>query len=163
VGAKETTDDGAPCHCFEYDQQNAHAHADSGGTDVMPAQTAIKVCCRCGKDLSGKKRLKDSLGYWCPECAKDDAKAKEDKGTPCAKCHRKVPEQSMTSVDGKLVCTRCMREERELRAPGSKKFRPISDKSYKQDEKRNIIIMAAIAFVLLIFMIIAWFRFPSFH
>jgi len=162
VGASEPTDDGPPCTCFV---QPSHREDASQGTDVMPSPGASpqKFCRVCGKDLTGKKRFKDTLGYWCPECAEEDKHRQEEKGTPCAKCGRKVPEQSMTSVDGKLICTRCVREERELRAPGNKKFRAISDRSYKEHEKRNMIILAVAAVVLIILMIIAWQRFPALH
>ena len=79
------------------------------------------------------------------------------------KCGRKVPEASMTNVDGKLTCTRCMREERELRAPGNKKYRMVSDRTYKENEKRNMVIMAVVLVVLLILMLIAWQRRPWAH
>src|SRR4051794_15533683 len=85
VGATEATDEGRPCTCFT--QPDHRTDDDSHGTDVMPSQGAAspqKFCRVCGKDLTGKKRLKDSLGYWCPECAKEDALKKEEKGTPCA-------------------------------------------------------------------------------
>ncbi len=164
VGATEATDEGPPCTCFS---AGAFRSGDeSHGTDVMPSpasSSSQKFCRVCGKDLTGKKRLKDSLGYWCPDCAKEDVKNKEAKGTPCAKCGRKVPEASMTNVDGKLTCTRCMREERELRAPGNKKYRMVSDRTYKENEKRNMVIMAVVLVVLLILMLIAWQRRPWAH
>ena len=161
VGAKEATDQGPPCTCFS--QPEYKSAADPSGTQVMSAPSAQKVCCMCGKDLSGHKRFKDSRGYWCPECNAEDQKQKEDKGTPCAQCGRKVPEQSMTSVDGKLMCTRCVREQRELRAPGNKKYRAVDDRTFKEYEKKKMLIMGAILFVLAILMIIAWVRFPSLH
>jgi hypothetical protein len=163
VGATEATDEGPPCTCFG--QPEHRGEDDSHGTDVVPSPAAgpQKFCRVCGKDLSGKKRFKDSLGYWCPECAAEDKKRSEEKGTPCAQCGRKVPEQSMTSVDGKLMCSRCVREQRELRAPGNKKFRTISDRTYKESEKKNMIILAVVAVILVILMIIAWQRFPALH
>jgi hypothetical protein len=165
VGATQTTDEGAPCTCFEYERAMADNNPSSG-TDVMPAETTTtvtKYCRICGKDLTGKKRLKDSLGYWCPECAEEDRARKEDKGTPCEQCHRKVPPDTLTSVDGKMMCSRCVREQRELRAPGSKRFRSVSHAAYKEHEKRNMLIMAGIAVILLILMVIAWQRFPGLH
>jgi DNA-directed RNA polymerase subunit RPC12/RpoP len=129
----------------------------------MPAQTAQKVCCMCGKDLAGKKRFKDSRGYWCPECSEEDARSKEDKGTPCEHCGRKVPEQSMTSVDGKMLCVRCVREQRELRAPGNKKFRAVNDRAFKEHEKKKMLIMGGILVVLLVLMIYAFMHFPALH
>ena len=163
VGATEATDEGPPCTCFG---PPAHSSADElHGTDVVPSpgSGSQKFCRVCGKDLAGKKRFKDALGYWCPECAEEDKHRQEEKGTPCAQCHRKVPEPSMTSVDGKLLCSRCVRENRQLREPGNKKFRVVSERQYKEDEKRNMIIMAVVLVVLLILMIIAWQRRPWAH
>jgi hypothetical protein len=160
VGATETTDEGRPCTCFV----PPPPETDSHGTDVVPAPTTSqKFCCVCGTDLSGKKRFKDSRGYWCPECAKEDQAKKEEKGTPCAQCRRKVPEQSMTSVDGKLLCTRCVREQRELRAPGNKRYRRIDDTTFKQAEKKQMVMMAIALVILLILMYIAWQRRPWAH
>jgi hypothetical protein len=159
VGATEATDEGAPCTCFV----QAHSADPSQGSEAGSSSAPQKFCRVCGTDLTGKKRFKDALGYWCPECAEEDKRRKEETGTPCAQCGRNVPEDSMTSVDGKLMCTRCMREQRELRAPGSKKYRPISDRSYKESEKRNMLILAVVAVILVILMIVAWQRFPSLH
>src|SRR3954471_19904404 len=100
VGATEPSDEGAPCTCFN---QQEFRSADPSGTDVMPAQSPQKICRICGKDLTGKKRLKDRLGYWCPECAEEDKKRIEEHGTKCEQCGRGVPEKSMTSVDGKML------------------------------------------------------------
>jgi DNA-directed RNA polymerase subunit RPC12/RpoP len=161
VGAKEATDQGPPCTCFG--QPGYKSEDVNSGTQVMPAQTAQKVCCMCGKDLAGKKRFKDSRGYWCPECSEEDARSKEDKGTPCEHCGRKVPEQSMTSVDGKMLCVRCVREQRELRAPGNKKFRAVNDRAFKEHEKKKMLIMGGILVVLLVLMIYAFMHFPALH
>ena len=158
VGATEVTEQGPPCTCFEKFQSSGEE--DSSGTKVMTSPSKQKVCCMCGKDLSGKKRLKDSLGYWCPECAKEDLKKKEVHGTKCENCGRVVPEQSMTSVDGKKMCSRCVREQRQLREPGNKKFRAVSDNAYKEHEKRNMVLMAVAVVILLILMYIAWQRRP---
>jgi hypothetical protein len=159
VGATQVSDQGFPCTCFQ--KFEAHESEDeSSGTKVMASPSKQKVCCMCGKDLSGKKRLKDSIGYWCPECAKEDNKKKEVHGTKCENCGRVVPEQSMTSVDGKKMCSRCVREQRQLRAPGNKKFRAISDGAYKEHEKRNMVIMAVVLVILVILMIVAWQRRP---
>src|SRR4051812_13176206 len=125
VGATEPSDEGPPCTCFgqaEY-RTAAEGSAEGSGTDLMNPTAGQKICRICGKDLAGKKRLKDRLGYWCPECAEEDKKRSEEHGVKCEKCFRPVPSAAqLTSMDGKMVCSRCVREERELRAPGSKKF-----------------------------------------
>jgi hypothetical protein len=158
VGATEATDDGPPCTCFG--QPGFQADDDASSTKMVSAPSVQKICCMCGKDLAGHRRFKDSRGYWCPDCMKEDEKKSEATGTPCEQCGRKVPENSLTSVDGKRMCLRCVREQRELRAPGNKKFRTINDRTYKEHEKRNMVIMAVVAVILLILMFIAWQRRP---
>lgn len=37
-----------------------------------------KLCCKCGKDLAGAQRMKDSDGrYWCPNCHEEDRLVKK--------------------------------------------------------------------------------------
>ena len=161
VGTTETTDEGPPCSCFETPPPS-QGENDSSGTQVMPSPAVIaKVCCVCGKDLAGKKRIKDSRGYWCPDCIREDEKKNEAKGVKCEKCSRVVPAQSLTSADGKMICSRCLREARQLREPGNKKFRAISDRTYKEAEKKKIVIMVVVLIVLAILMFISWQRFPG--
>jgi hypothetical protein len=171
VGATEPTDEGAPCTCFtaspqsqtpslRYSEDSDSPHAtpnDSFGTEVMNSPPAEKVCCKCGKDLTGKKRLKDSLGYWCPDCHRADEKSKEVQGVKCEQCGRIVPGQSLTSSDGKKICSRCLREDRALRAPGSKRFRPIDDKNFKETDKKSLIILASILGILALIILISHF------
>jgi hypothetical protein len=44
---------------------------DTSSTSVA---SAVKRCCRCGKDLTGHKRFKDRTGYWCRRCHDADKK-----------------------------------------------------------------------------------------
>jgi DNA-directed RNA polymerase subunit RPC12/RpoP len=123
----------------------------------MHSPPAEKVCCKCGVDLTGKKRLKDSLGYWCPECHKEDQKSKEVQGVKCDQCGRIVPEKSLSNSDGKRVCSRCFREDRALRAPGSKRFRPIDQKNFQESDKKSVIILASVLGLLALIILISWF------
>ena len=69
----------------------------------------------------------------------------------------------MTSVDGKMLCVRCVREQRELRAPGNKKFRAVNDRQFKEHEKKKMWIMGGILLVLLVLMYYAYLHFPALH
>src|SRR5262245_41388116 len=160
VAATGPSDEGPPRTCF---RQPGYKHDpdDPAGTQVMAPSGKQKICVNCGKDLAGHRRFKDSRGYWCPACMEEDEKKGESQGTPCEKCGRKVPEKSLSSVDGVRMCVRCVREQRELRAPGNKKFRAVNVRSYKEHEKRKMLIMGIVLVVLLILMYVAWTKFPS--
>src|SRR3954468_11681306 len=85
----------------------------NSGTQVMDSPVAPKkVCVRCGKDLAGHRRFKDSFGYWCKDCHRADKAEKvaaEPQGVPCELCFRSVAEESLTSFDGKRLCSRCLK------------------------------------------------------
>ena len=47
---------------------------DTSSSSSAGVAGAVKRCCRCGKDLTGHKRYKDRLGYWCRSCHSLDKK-----------------------------------------------------------------------------------------
>jgi hypothetical protein len=124
----------------------------NSGTQVMDSPVAPKkVCIRCGKDLSGHRRFKDSFGYWCKDCHRADKAEKvaaEPQGVPCELCFRSVAEDSLTSFDGKRLCSRCLKEKRDMRKAGAKKFRAVSDKAYRKTELQKLLIMVGVLLVL---------------
>jgi hypothetical protein len=146
VGATEVTDAGPPCRCFN-DTLNGNGPPDSSGTQVLEAPVQ-KVCCRCGKDLTGKKRLRDSEGYWCVDCHRADRKEHASEGVKCASCGRVVPEESLSNYDGDRICSRCVKEKRELKKAGAKKFRAVDGRRFDAYEKKQVLIVAAILAVL---------------
>ncbi len=74
------------------------------GHDTSEA-TQTKVCCRCGKDLTGHTRFKDSLGYWCKECHRSEKKERE--GERCSECGRAFPPEKLTEWEGEYRCATC--------------------------------------------------------
>jgi hypothetical protein len=124
----------------------------NSGTQVMDSPVAPKkVCVRCGKDLAGHRRFKDSFGYWCKDCHRADKaekQAAEPQGVPCDLCFRPVAEDSLTSFEGKMLCSRCLKEKRDMRKAGAKKFRAVSDRAYRQTEIKKLLVMVVILLVL---------------
>lgn len=115
------------------------------------AQESKKICVKCGKDLTGKKRLRDSHGYWCVDCHKADVADRAPKGVPCAKCARIVPPDALVELDGEKVCSRCLREAKQLRKAGSKKYRKLDDSHFQEHEKTKLYIMIGVLVILALF------------
>ncbi|MGA3066555.1 MAG: hypothetical protein ABSF29_06880 [Tepidisphaeraceae bacterium] len=159
IGATETTDQGKPCVCFKQGSYKKAAAANAeegagGDTSVMGQVVARgKVCCQCGVDLTGKKRLRDSLGYWCVDCHRKDQAANAPKGVRCADCARVVPEAALTEYDGIRLCPKCL-EDRKAAARRERKFGKVDDKHYQEEDRRRVIVFAIIFAILLLIIIL---------
>jgi DNA-directed RNA polymerase subunit RPC12/RpoP len=160
VGATERTPEGVPCTCFQSYQVKdspapAHEEEDAAKTHLLDAPTRKqKICCMCGKDVSGKKRLRDSLGYWCMDCHRADQKKRKPVGIPCPKCGRIVKPETIVVEDNQKMCSRCYRELLDERRPGAKRFRAISFKAYDQQERIRLLILFGIFFALLLIILL---------
>src|SRR4051812_1742027 len=168
VGATQTTDAGFPCTCFQTDRAGADdadnnnnggggglgaAPMDPSGTQVLDApRDGAKVCWKCGKDLSGHRRFRDSYGYWCKDCHRADQRVRteqEEEGkVKCAGCGRMVRSDVLQAYEGELICSRCLKERRDIKAAGSKRFRAVSDKAYKKTEYLRLAILLGVVALL---------------
>lgn len=148
IGAKTTTEQGAPCKCGKA------AGADDSA--VMAAtNSAAKVCCKCGKDLSHEKRLRDSDGYWCVACHKEDQRLKSAKGVACADCGRIVPEAALMRYEGLLICSKC-RFDRSEAAKHKKKFSgKLDDKHFQEANKKGMLLLLGILGALILVIILS--------
>src|ERR1700722_8324529 len=90
----DSTDPGRACTCWSGKSKATdlvNEPTNSGDTVVERAAVPqAKICCQCGKDLAGHKRLRDSRGYWCFACHKLDQEANKPQGKRCSSCSRKV-------------------------------------------------------------------------
>jgi hypothetical protein len=78
------------------------AQSKTGVLCVMPSTTiaGAKICCKCGADVAGKKRLKDHSGnYWCADCNLADEKRKRllEMGI-CSACGQHFPGHDLTLI-----------------------------------------------------------------
>jgi DNA-directed RNA polymerase subunit RPC12/RpoP len=161
VGATEKTPEGMPCTCFlGYGVKVPPApdlsdEEDPSATHLLDApKPKGKICCMCGKDVSGKKRLRDSLGYWCMDCHRADQKRRKPQGIPCPKCGRIVKPETIVVEDNQKMCSRCYRELLDERRPGSKRFRMVSFKAYDQQERIRLLVLFGIFFALLLIILL---------
>ena len=113
-----------------------------------------KVCCKCGKDVDGKKRFKDSLGYWCEACHFSEKREEQAKHVPCDACGRFVEPDKLEDYDGVHICSRCVKERKQ---EGRKKRRAVSFGSeHRAYEKKTVVTLAVVAAVLLLIILLSW-------
>jgi hypothetical protein len=164
VGAKKMTAEGPPCTCFHDpppppppSEEDVSDPSDPSATHFLdsPAKPR-KICCKCGKDVTKKKRLRDSLGYWCVTCHRMDQKKHEPQGVPCPSCGRLVKAETRVHEEGQKICSRCLRERKEARKPGNKRFRAISVHAFERHEKQRLVILLAIFAILSIIILLNW-------
>ena len=114
-----------------------------------------KVCCKCQKDLEGKKRFKDSLGYWCEACHFSEKREEQAKHVPCDGCGRFVEPDKLEEYEGVHICGRCIRERK---SEGRKKRRAIRfGTEHREYEKKTLMTVAIVATLLLLIIVLAWF------
>lgn len=162
VGATETTEAGPPCRCFVSDRRKTEATEGekpedtvSDAPSVQEAPSSSKVCRMCGKDVTGQKRFRDHLGYYCLECARELEKQERQGRVRCRVCGHLVKEESLSVYEGTKMCPGCRAERVELQKAHIKQigFRG----ARTREELRNIIILAIVALALLLVMIYgAW-------
>src|SRR5687767_7350054 len=80
---------------------------------LMPSTTTAgaKICCKCGVDVAGKKRVKDRQGnYWCADCSRADEKRKRlVEGGICAGCGEHFFGPGLTLIGDNTYCKKCLR------------------------------------------------------
>jgi hypothetical protein len=155
IGA-DPTDLRRACNCLaekaELTTTDLAEPSSSGDTFVERTEETPKqkVCCQCGKDLNGKRRLRDSRGYWCYACHKLDKEANKPKGVACSDCGRIVPEAALSEYEGLKLCAACRAERKKLERE-QRRLSPVKTTAHDaMDRKRLFWILAFVAFLILI-------------
>jgi len=154
IGASDA-DSGRACRCWANNPGGAmnSDEPSSGDTVADRVAPAAKVCCQCGKDLAGKKRLRDSRGYWCPDCHRADKAANAPKGEKCEDCGRIVAPTALSDFGGRRICGICRNELKET-AREERRLSPVKTDAYQQHDRRRVYMMFAIFAVLLLIIIL---------
>ncbi len=111
---------------------------DLAGIDVK------KICRSCGKNLKGHRRYKDSRGYICVACDRDD-KARR---VPCAECGKPTLPESLRPFGPVSICVRCYADHEA--DPKLRARRRVSTRHFDLYERRNVLMVAGVALVLLL-------------
>ena len=134
-----------PCHCFT---------PQSGAQPGMPDPAVKpKVCCKCGKDLTGQKRFKDSLGYWCEACHFSEKREEDVKHVPCDSCGRYVEPRKLTEYENIMICTRCLKDRQMLNRRGRRAV--VMNNGYREYEKQKLKLLVIVAGVLLLIVLMS--------
>jgi hypothetical protein len=131
---------------------------DVPGDDTKPAaQPGQKLCRVCGKDLTGRSRLKDAQGYLCKDCA-DAEDVKEADLIKCPECERRLKPGAFTNYRGTRICKSCHAFHLET---DKVKVGKVDTSHYANVEKEKVKKLAILAGVLLVLMAIGAWKFFS--
>jgi len=148
VGATEATEAGPPCTCF-----TSVSKSDTAVDLPSPAEPAKpKICVLCGKDVAGHRRVKDSRGYLCYECAKAEQKKENGGRVRCRVCGRMVKEENLGEYDGTKMCDRCQHERTVANKKEIKRIGIASTHS-RYEKKQLYILLSVAGFLLLIILL----------
>lgn len=81
--------------------------------------TGVKICCKCGQDVTAAKRMKDHEGrYWCVACGEADRlhQIHANLGL-CEGCGESFGKAQLLELAGESLCPRCRRRKY---GPGAK-------------------------------------------
>lgn len=172
VGATQVTDQGKPCTCFSGQSparksSSSEMSGSSGSSlssdpiissgdasnDTSVINRPAKICCNCGADLAGRKRYRDSRGYWCSDCQKADDRKNQPQGVKCPGCDRIVPEAALADYEGIPICARCRHERSEAKKEERRRS-PVSSETFERYEHKKFFILAGVAAVLLLIILL---------
>ena len=144
------TDGRKPCNCFK--------DSNGGKSDTVAIESPVRAdvsastkrCITCGKDVTGHRRVKDSRGYMCYACAKEEMAAEKVGTVPCAECGRRVRPEGLVAFGSIKICKRCHNDHKDQKKRSVKK---IATRHYEMHEKRTLIYLS-IAFVILLILVI---------
>jgi len=142
------------CICFK-NESYAQQSMEESLSDTHPVETLSKICFKCGADVAGKKRYKDSRGYMCADCNRTEIDAEKAGTALCQECGRRVKEGALTDFRGARICKLCLTE---LRDADKKKIKLVSGKNFEAEEKKSLKTLIIILIVLGVFCILGFFK-----
>ena len=118
----------------------------------MPSTTTqgAKLCCKCGVNVAGKKRLKDHDGrYWCAECHTADEKRKKlVAGGICAGCGEAFHGPGLTLIGDETFCKPCLKVRARKETAGFANNVKDMLKGSRDQEKRTTLTLLIVSAVI---------------
>ena len=128
----------------------------------MPSTTVAgaKICCKCGADVAGKKRLKDHHGnYWCQDCSLADEKRKRlISGGVCAGCGEQFQAQQLTLIGNETFCRPCLKTRARKETAGFVNNVKDMLSGSRDHDKRSVLTLLVISLVLIAAAVWHWMR-----
>ncbi len=146
-----------PCSCFTPAPRRPRPVMDEPDPqDMLPNQAGApaKVCRFCGKDLTGRSRLKDELGYVCKKCSDEDFAEQDEREKDlikCPECERKLKPGAFLEYRGTLICRRCHAHHLEN---DRLKVGKVKLTKHKEHDKKSVKVLAIIFGVLALVLIL---------
>jgi DNA-directed RNA polymerase subunit RPC12/RpoP len=153
IGATEATEEGHPCECFggtnhslsDTDRIDSPVSASERAAAVAPVS---KICFSCGTDTTGHRRIKDSRGYQCYACAKEERRSEIGGTVKCPECGRRVRGNTLRDYDGHRICVRCVAHRKEVKRKSARK---VATQSFQRHEKKQLkwllLVLAVLALI----------------
>lgn len=130
---------------------------------MRPNQADEKKVCRfCGKDLTGRSRMKDDLGYVCKKCSDEDFAEQDEREKDlirCPECERKLKPTAFLEYRGTLICRRCHQHHLEH---DKLKVAKVQLTKHKEHDKKTVITLAIVFGVLALILLVKTVFFPGY-
>jgi DNA-directed RNA polymerase subunit RPC12/RpoP len=147
-----------PCSCFvEQPKRSRPLPDEPDPVDMRPNQgsdAGKKVCRFCGKDLTGRSRMKDEHGYICKKCSDEDfaEQAEREKDLlRCPECERKLKPTAFVEYRGTLICRRCHLHHLEN---DKLKVAKVQLTKHKEHDKKTVISLAIVFAILALILVL---------
>ena|SRR5688572_16927039 len=131
----------------------------SGNAGAASSPSGVeKVCCSCGKNVSGQKRFKDAMGrYWCYDCGVEDhiAKHPED-GIACATCGGKFAPSKLVQFDDEVYCEPCVAKKKLQKKRDEARIAAAAEEARQQEKRRKMMLIGASALAVVAVGLAAW-------
>lgn len=103
-------------------------------------------------DVSGRKRVKDGLGYYCYDCYQAEERRLHQGRVRCRACGRLTKPEVLTEYEGIRMCPQCLAERQELQKQQIQRIGMAT--TQKRYEKRQIIALCVVLVVLLMLIVL---------
>jgi hypothetical protein len=106
-----------------------------------------KVCCSCGKSVSGQKRFKDAQGrYWCYDCGVEDHVRKHpEDGIACASCDGKFAPSRLEQIDDEVYCHDCAAKVKHQKKRDLARIHAAEEEAKAQAKRQKLMLIGGAA------------------
>ena len=121
------------------------APSPAAGAAGAAGAVVEKLCCHCGKSVSGQKRFTDAEGrYWCYDCGVEDHVRKHPQdGIACAGCGEKFAPSHLVEFDDEVYCKPCEAKVKQARKREIARKAAAAQEAVEQEKRRKMLLIGA--------------------